>query len=116
MGEWVDPKSRRKDPRAPCSWKVRIVNAEKKQFMAKTINVSLGGVMLETDSPFSVGANLYMEILAVHLTKKLNIVVVGVVTYAALGKGGVHQTGLKFATDTSKFRNFLREYVADKAI
>ncbi|MBV1882390.1 MAG: PilZ domain-containing protein [Pseudomonadales bacterium] len=116
MSKDADPRSRRKDPRASCSWKVRVVNAQKKQFKGKVVNVSLGGVMLETDSAFSIGENLYMEIQATHQNKNQVIVVVGEVTYAALGKGGHHQIGLKFATDTSKFRNFLREYVADKAI
>ena len=116
MGDKVDPKTLRKDPRASCAWKVRVVNAQKQQFSAKTLNISLGGVMIEVGAPFEVGENLYLEIYALHQGKKMTFVVVGLITYAVLGKGSMHNIGLKFATDTSKFRNFLRDYVSDKLI
>jgi len=116
MSEAGDPRKRRKDVRAPCPWKVRVVNAKKQQFMTKAMNISLGGVLLTSATPFKVGENLYMDIQAISNSTTMKIEVVGTVTYAALGSGGNHNIGLQFATDTSKFRNYLREYVAERAV
>ena len=105
-----DQKKRRKHPRAKCDWKVRVVNKEKKQFPARAVNVSVGGIMLSVDQKFDKGENLFIEVSAYFQGKSNKFQVVGEVVYLVFQSGSFN-IGLRFATDTSKFEGFIKYYV-----
>ncbi len=109
----IENRKSRGHPRAKCDWKVRVITPQKKRFMARAKNISVGGVLVEIPEKFSVGEHLYLEIQAFFLGKQKLIKVVGSVKYVVFQSGSFN-LGLQFATDTKEFAAFLKEYVHKK--
>lgn len=104
---------KRKYPRAPCAWKVRVISEEKSVYEARCIDISMGGVLIKAHEKFKKGDNLYLQISGYFEGQKKLLEVVGRVAYVVLNSGQF-KIGLKFETDTTPFQEFLKHYIHEK--
>jgi len=98
--------TRRRFPRAPCSWVGRMTTTSKQQFDIKVKNISIGGAAVQAPCQLKLQDKVLLEFTAQNQGENLPIQVIARVVFIVL-QGSAYDIGTEFVSDTNAFRDFI---------